>query len=87
MDNNSQKNELQVEQYDAATAEMKKNKIQNRVGLGVVGVGISTAIIAAALAYFGWAQFGSTPNAPLDLPPPPGGAGAWFEPVWEDIDE
>ena len=80
MDNNSQKDELRVEHYDAAAAEVKRKKMLKRVG-----VGVGAAIAAAALGYFGWTQFENNPLTPP--PPPPGGGGAWFEPVLEDIED
>ncbi|MCL2383269.1 MAG: hypothetical protein FWC79_03815 [Oscillospiraceae bacterium] len=48
MGNDSQKDELKVEQYDAETAEKKKKKILKRVGIG-----IGVAVVVGVLGYFG----------------------------------
>ena len=72
MDNNSQKDELQVEQYDAAAAEAKRKKMLKRVG---IGVGVATA--AVVLGYFGLAnRQDAEDNRYRHIV---GGGGAWFE--------
>jgi len=66
---NSKKNELYVEQYDAADAEAKKKRILFKVGIGVGGVAL-----LALLALFGLIVFGDQimPGEYV------GGNGAWF---------
>ena len=48
MDNNSKKDELRVEHYDATAADMKKKKI-----LKIIGAGIGVAVATTVLGYFG----------------------------------
>ena len=75
MDNNSQKDELRVERYDAAAAERKKKAILLKTG---VSVGLALAI----LGYFGltaWRDRVAQERIDDRHMIIVGGAGAWFE--------
>ena len=77
MDNNSQKDELRVERYDAATADMKRKKILKRIG---IRVGIGVAAAAAVLGYF---KLVAKQDRGVML----GGAGSWYNSVQEEPKE
>jgi len=69
MDNNSEKDELQVGQYDIAEAEKKKKRILTRVG---IGVGLATLV--SVLGYLGYTILRSYFMTEYIM----GGSGAWF---------
>ena len=69
MGSDSQKDELHVEQYDAAEAEAKRKRILKRVGIGV-----GVAIILAILGYFGLVALHDYYMTEFMV----GGNGAWF---------
>jgi len=64
-----EKDELQVEQYDAAEAEAKKKKILKRVGIGA-----GAAVLLGVLGYFGLLAFQEYYLTQFMV----GGNGAWF---------
>ena len=67
----SQKDELQVEQYDAAAVEAKKKEIFIKVGIG-----IGWAAVIAVLGFFGLLIM--RPDLFTGGGAMLGGAGAWF---------
>ncbi|MCL2529029.1 MAG: hypothetical protein FWE41_01660 [Coriobacteriia bacterium] len=69
MSSDFEKDELQVEQYDAAEAEAKKKKILKRVGIGA-----GAAVLLGVLGYFGLLAFQEYYLTQFMV----GGNGAWF---------
>lgn len=77
MSNDFQKDELRVEQYDAAAAEAKRKKIFKRVGIGV-GLAAALAILTGfGLVVLGPELFGSDWLGPNVR----GGSGSWYASV------
>ena len=78
MDDDSKKDELKVEQYDAAKAESKRKKILR------VAMGAGVAALVAVLVYFGLVQ-DKNDDEPPDTEPMTefmcGGNGAWFNSI------
>ena len=73
MDNNSQKDELQVEQYDASSVEEKRYRILKRVV-------VAGAAILAVLGAFGLVRVGLFVHELMNMEIM-GGSGAWYSSV------
>ena len=80
MNNDSQKDELKVEHYDAEKAKAKKKKILKRIAIGA-----GVAALIALLGYFGLVKdkdgLGKWPHNEPMTEFMVGGNGAWFNSV------